>query len=404
MAALESAEETEEVALEAHKTSDGDFIGKVEIPDDPSKVMRGGEAAAAADFANYFCSYAFLYHQKQMLTDQHRMQSYHRSILKNRHLFEGKTVVDVGAGSGILSVWSAQAGANKVWAVEFTDMAKHAVQLVRTNGVASTVTVVKGAVEELALPPKSVDVMISEWMGYFLLRESMLDSLIRARDRLLKPGGVMMPSSATMYWAPIDCEEERSAKDQELQETIQEWDSFTEETSRDFGVDFSGLTAAYKREQDDYFSLSSQWCELSGEQVLAEPVAVKHLELHSCTVAEALGVDETPFTFAFEQPARISAFAGWFDAAFGGSAENPASHKVLLSTHPSVGYTHWGQQVFYLQAPLDVGAGDEVRGTIRMYRGKDSARLYKLDLTLQTHPGGGEATGGPAVKATYEIP
>ena len=47
------------------------------------------------------------------------------------------------------------------------------------------------------------------------------------------------------------------------------------------------------------------------EKVLAEPVAVKHLELHSCTVAEALGVDETPFTFAFEQPARISAFAGW---------------------------------------------------------------------------------------------
>ena len=67
------AEETEEVALEAHKTSDGDFIGKVEIPDDPSKVMRGGEAAAAADFANYFCSYAFLYHQKQMLTDQVRL-------------------------------------------------------------------------------------------------------------------------------------------------------------------------------------------------------------------------------------------------------------------------------------------------------------------------------------------
>jgi len=49
------------------------------------------------------------------------------AVMENKALFEGKTVVDVGTGSGVLSVWSAQAGAAKVWAVEFTDMAKHAV-------------------------------------------------------------------------------------------------------------------------------------------------------------------------------------------------------------------------------------------------------------------------------------
>jgi ubiquinone/menaquinone biosynthesis C-methylase UbiE len=206
--------EDEEVppALESHKTSTGEIIGRLEVPDDASKVMKGGEAAAAKDYANYFCSYAFLYHQKQMLTDQHRMQSYHAAVLKNRSLFEGKTVVDVGTGSGVLSVWSGQAGAAKVWAVEFTDMAKHAVQLVKHNGLADVVTVVKGAVEELDLPAQSVDIMISEWMGYFLLRESMLDSLIRARDRFLKPGGVMMPSSATMMWGAINCEDMRLQK------------------------------------------------------------------------------------------------------------------------------------------------------------------------------------------------
>ena len=50
------------------------------------------------------------------------------AVMENKALFEGKTVVDVGTGSGVLSVWSAQAGAAKVWAVEFTDMAKHAVR------------------------------------------------------------------------------------------------------------------------------------------------------------------------------------------------------------------------------------------------------------------------------------
>jgi hypothetical protein len=40
----------------------------------------------------------------------------------------------------------------------------------------------------------AVDVIISEWMGYFLLRESMFDSVICARDRWLKPDGVMYRS------------------------------------------------------------------------------------------------------------------------------------------------------------------------------------------------------------------
>lgn len=40
-------------------------------------------------------------------------------------------------------------------------------------------------------------------MGYFLLRESMLDSVLVARDKFLKPGGAMYPSHANMYLVPI---------------------------------------------------------------------------------------------------------------------------------------------------------------------------------------------------------
>jgi len=92
-------------------------VGTIAIPDDESGIMKGGAGAKAADFANYFCSYAYLYHQKQMLTDHHRMQSYHSAVMKNKELFKGATVVDVGTGSGILAVWIAQAGAEKLWAV-----------------------------------------------------------------------------------------------------------------------------------------------------------------------------------------------------------------------------------------------------------------------------------------------
>ena len=53
-------------------------------------------------------------------------------------------------------------------------------------------------------PPSShVPPLMLQWMGYFLLRESMLDSVLVARDRFLAPGGALYPSHARMFFAPI---------------------------------------------------------------------------------------------------------------------------------------------------------------------------------------------------------
>lgn len=81
-------------------------------------------------------------------------------------------------------------------------MAKHARRLVEAQGLADRVEVVQGIIESVTLP-EQVDIIISEWMGYFLLRESMLDSVLIARDRFLKPGGALYPSHARMFLAPI---------------------------------------------------------------------------------------------------------------------------------------------------------------------------------------------------------
>ena len=55
------------------------------------------------------------------------------------------------------------------------------------NGMKDRITFLKGKVEEVKLPVDSVDIIISEWMGYFLLFESMLDSVLFARDKYLRP-------------------------------------------------------------------------------------------------------------------------------------------------------------------------------------------------------------------------
>lgn len=70
------------------------------------------------------------------------------------------------------------------------------------NQSTGVIEVVQGMVEELdkslQVQPQSVDVLVSEWMGYCLLYESMLSSVLFARDRWLKPGGAILPDTATI--------------------------------------------------------------------------------------------------------------------------------------------------------------------------------------------------------------
>jgi protein arginine N-methyltransferase 1 len=77
-------------------------------------------------------------------------------------------------------------------------------EIVAVNGLADKITLLQGKMEEVQLPFPSVDIIISEWMGYFLLYESMLDTVLYARDRYLVPGGKIFPDKATMYLAGIE--------------------------------------------------------------------------------------------------------------------------------------------------------------------------------------------------------
>lgn len=61
--------------------------------------------------------------------------------------------------------------------------------------------VIHGRIEDIELQEK-VDIIVSEWMGFYLLHEGMLDSVITARDKFLKPNGLMFPEFATLYSVP----------------------------------------------------------------------------------------------------------------------------------------------------------------------------------------------------------
>lgn len=74
------------------------------------------------------------------------------------------------------------------------------------------ITLVKGKLEEAELPLKEFDIIISEWMGYFLLYESMLDTVLLARDKYLAKGGLIFPDTATLYLAAIEDQDYKEEK------------------------------------------------------------------------------------------------------------------------------------------------------------------------------------------------
>ena len=114
-------------------------------------------AGNTGEDSHYFTSYASHDIHQTMISDKVRTLS-----------IRGKTIMDVGCGSGILSLFAARAGAKKVVAIDASDVASRARENIRANGLDSVITVYKGKVEELGEELSEykgkVDVIVSEWM------------------------------------------------------------------------------------------------------------------------------------------------------------------------------------------------------------------------------------------------
>lgn len=116
-------------------------------------------------------------------------------------------MLDVGCGSGILSLFAAQAGARKVYAIEASNVAESARLLAAANNLDGVITVIQAKIEDITsatIPFNSVDIIVSEPIGTYLLNERMLETYVIARDKFLKPDGRMFPKSATLYIAPFE--------------------------------------------------------------------------------------------------------------------------------------------------------------------------------------------------------
>lgn len=356
--------------------------------------IKAQDAFEAATNVNYFFNYAFIAEQKKMLSDHVRMRAYHSAIFENKDYFKGKVVLDVGAGSGVLAMWCAQAGAAHVYAVEYTDIAKQARELVRRNNLSDVVTVIQSSIEDFQLDVQ-VDAIVSEWMGLLLLRESMVDSVLLARDRFLKPGGTMWPSHASLQWGLVSSEKDRLEGEDELEAATESFDSFAESMQKEYGLDYSSWQQAYALENERAYVYQAIWKVLEPHETIGEAATLGQWDLLTATVADMKGVEsafevEVPSLILSDDPdggvirtppsLPLSGFAGWFSVHFKGSPAHPVKSPVELSTAPSEGYTHWAQEVCFLRHSVSLKAGDVIRGSMTMNRRRDNKRMYNIGV------------------------
>jgi protein arginine N-methyltransferase 1 len=100
--------------------------------------------------------------------------------------------------------FAVKAGAKHVIGVDMSTIIEKAREIVEANGMSDKITLLQGKMEEVVLPFPKVDIIISEWMGYFLLYESMLDTVLYARDKYLVKDGLIFPDKATIFMAGIE--------------------------------------------------------------------------------------------------------------------------------------------------------------------------------------------------------
>ena len=324
--------------------------------------------------ADYFQSYSGNAIHETMLKDRIRTDAYRDFIYDNKDLFHDKVVLDVGCGTGILSMFCARAGAKQVIAVDNSHIIDTARDIIKANHLDDKIQCVRGKIETVQLPVDQVDIIVSEWMGYVLLYESMLDSVIYARDKYLAPGGLMVPSHASLKIGLLA-------------------DSDLRESHIDFWNDVYGFNMRSMIERTKGECL----IKLVDHDLCGKAETFKVFDLHKVTVQE-LSFDSN-FTVKTDAVCKhLNGFVLWFDIFFAKSRSVDSDNMELetasnrgiasFSTGPESESTHWQQGICFTDPSDIVLNGQPVQGKVAFAKYAKDAR--GLSIKMQWSVGNGQ--------------
>ena len=272
-----------------------------------------------------------------MLNDRNRTSSFIEAI--QEVVREGDVVVDMGTGTGILAVAAAQAGASRVYAIEGTSVSRAAASVFEANGVSDRVTLVEGWSTQVDLPERA-DVLVSEVIGDDPLSESVLELILDARTRLLKPGARLIPMQLRMYALPVTVPTGELATRVFTDDNVEKWKSW-------YGVDLAPLAEVLRKRR---LTIHAPPHSARDWTAFSDPVLLADVDLGQ---TNGFQIDATSPAVA-KASGAITGVLIYFELELGPSTR--------LSTHPvhAPESTHWIAPVWLLADPLEVQAGEHL--------------------------------------------
>ncbi|MFY2559119.1 50S ribosomal protein L11 methyltransferase [Corallococcus terminator] len=299
---------------------------------------EGGYVPAGGGFASFA-----LHHW--MLRDSVRVMAYRSAILEHTR---NKVVADIGCGTGILSLFAAQAGARHVYALEESEVAALARMMFQANGVADRVTLLTGNSKDVQLP-EPADVIVHEILGIDPFFENVIPYIEDARRRFFPSGkGTLIPHKIEVCCVGVEPEFVPSI----AQRARLEAREFSGMYGLNFGPYLHVLEQADEINDDTTFPRRANDFRAGffDQAILSEECVVRTIDLAGDLEAQTAG--EVESSLKIRTGGRLGSLLMFFRAHL--------DDRLVLSTSPFSPRTHWGWAVRDLPRAFDVKAGDEV--------------------------------------------